>query len=126
MGKRGTDYPITPAEARKIGTVYLLHFDTPYGHARHYTGWATDLIARLNHHASGHGGRLLQVVLANGIGWSLAKIWTDKDRYFERSLKNRGGASRHCPICQGRLTATQTMHFGPVSTGLAARAILSA
>ncbi len=40
------------------GTVYLLHFDRPYVHAGHYTGWTTDLPARLAEHASGHGARL--------------------------------------------------------------------
>jgi hypothetical protein len=28
----------------EAGTVYIVHFDTPYKHARHYTGWATDLV----------------------------------------------------------------------------------
>ena len=44
------------------GTVYLLHFDRPYAHARHYTGWTTDLTTRLADHAAGHGARLLAVL----------------------------------------------------------------
>ena len=34
--------PSTTASSRRsrpLGTVYLLHFDHPYQHARHYTGW---------------------------------------------------------------------------------------
>ena len=29
------------------GTVYLMHFSEPFGHARHYIGWAEDLQRRL-------------------------------------------------------------------------------
>ena len=29
------------------GTIYLLHFDRPYRHARYYLGWASDLNSRL-------------------------------------------------------------------------------
>ena len=27
--------------AGPLGIVYLLHFDRPYQHARHYTGWSS-------------------------------------------------------------------------------------
>jgi predicted GIY-YIG superfamily endonuclease len=80
------------------GTVYLLHFDAPYKHARHYTGWTSDLDARLAEHQAGHGARLLAVVRAAGIGWTLARTW-EGDRKRERKLKNQGGAGRHCPMC---------------------------
>ena len=80
------------------GTVYLLHFDRPYRHASHYTGWTVDLPARLGEHASGHGARLLAVVHTAGIGWSLARTWTGS-RHTERALKRQGGASRRCPLC---------------------------
>jgi hypothetical protein len=59
----------------EIGSVYLLHFDVPFGHAKHYTGWARSLDARLAHHANGQGARLTEVVRAAGIGWSLARTW---------------------------------------------------
>jgi predicted GIY-YIG superfamily endonuclease len=80
------------------GTVYLLHFDRPYGHAGHYTGWTTDLTTRLTQHANGRGARLLAVVKAAGIGWELARTWTGT-RAVERALKRQGGASRRCPLC---------------------------
>ncbi|MDL4817376.1 hypothetical protein [Actinomadura opuntiae] len=41
------------------GIVYLLHFTRPYKHAKHYTGWTSDLDARLAEHAAGRGARLL-------------------------------------------------------------------
>ena len=81
------------------GTVYLLHLDQPYKHARHYLGWASDLDARLAQHAAGDGARLLQVVRDAGIGWQLARTWPG-DRYRERQLKKQGGRSRMCPVCK--------------------------
>ncbi|MGH3737254.1 MAG: hypothetical protein ACRDT6_16805 [Micromonosporaceae bacterium] len=59
----------------QAGTVYLLHLDRPYRHARHYTGWTSDLAGRLAEHAAGHGSRLLAVVRGAGIGWQLARTW---------------------------------------------------
>jgi predicted GIY-YIG superfamily endonuclease len=87
------------------GTVYLLHFDRPYHHAAHYTGWTTDLHARLAQHANGHGARLLAVVKAAGIRWELARTWTGT-RAVERALKRQGGASRRCPLCGTRPRTT--------------------
>jgi predicted GIY-YIG superfamily endonuclease len=81
------------------GTVYLLHFDTPLKHARHYTGWSANLSLRLAEHASGHGARLTEVVAGLGIGWTLARTWPNVTRSYERRLKNQGGASRRCPLC---------------------------
>src|SRR5438105_4055488 len=81
------------------GTVYLVHFDSPFGHARHYTGWAANLEGRLWHHANATGANLLRHVRAAGIGWTLARTW-QATRRKERSLKNSGGASRYCPICK--------------------------
>jgi len=59
-----------PADTAGTTTCYLLHFDRPYigangkGMARHYSGSATDLQARLAEHDKGQGARLLQVVKA--------------------------------------------------------------
>jgi predicted GIY-YIG superfamily endonuclease len=83
------------------GTIYLLHFDRPYKHARHYTGWtgsSESLTARLARHAAGDGARLLAVAHAAGISWQLARTW-EGPRARERQLKRQGGASRHCPMC---------------------------
>ncbi len=81
-----------------MGTVYLLHFDRPYKHARHYLGWADDLNARLAVHGTKHGARLLAVLRAEGIGWQLARTWPG-DRTRERQIKNMGSAARVCPLC---------------------------
>lgn len=84
-----------------VGTIYLLHFAEPFGHARHYLGWSADLDARLAHHANGSGANLLRHVRAAGIDWTLARTWTG-DRHRERALKNMGGHSRKCPICRAQ------------------------
>ena len=69
------------------GTVYLLHFDQPYKHARHYVGWtARNVKRRLAEHEAGRGARLLAVVREAGIGWQLARLWP-------------GGHARKCPLC---------------------------
>jgi len=91
--------------SRRTGTVYLLHFDRPYAHAAHYTGWTADLHQRLTDHAAGRGARLLAVTKTAGIGWRLARTWPGT-RATERALKRQGGASRRCPVC-GILPRTQ-------------------
>jgi predicted GIY-YIG superfamily endonuclease len=80
------------------GVVYLLHFDQPYRHARHYCGWTTDLPARLAAHHSGHGARLIAVITGAGIGYRLARTWPG-NRTRERQIKRQGGLSRCCPLC---------------------------
>ena len=58
------------------GTVYLLHFDRPYKHARHYIGWAASsrsLKARQAQHGTSEGARLLAVARAAGITWQKAE-----------------------------------------------------
>ncbi len=81
------------------GTIYLIHFDQPYAHAGHYLGWTTNLPARLAAHASGTGSRLMEVVTAAGIGWQVARTWTNTTLSRERQLKRQGGHSRKCPLC---------------------------
>lgn len=80
-------------------TVYLLHFDSPYWHARHYLGSTTHLQRRLAEHAQGRGARLLEVITAAGIRFQLARTWTG-DKALERQLKRRHNAPRLCPLCR--------------------------
>ena len=80
------------------GTIYLLHFSAPYKHARHYTGWTTDLAARLRDHHAGNGARLIAVITAAGITFTLART-RPGSRGDERAIKRCGGAVRYCPVC---------------------------
>ena len=89
-----------------LGTVYLIHFHRPYKHARHYLGHALDLEARLERHRAGDGARLLQVITAAGIGWTLVRTWPG-GREMERQLKRQKNSPRLCPLChlqQGEAT----------------------
>ena len=86
-------------------TVYLLHFDRPYQHAKHYLGSCQDLERRLTQHGKGRGARLLEVVQAVGMGWQLARTWCG-GTHRERQRNNQGGASRLCPICKEARRAT--------------------
>jgi predicted GIY-YIG superfamily endonuclease len=81
------------------GTVYLLHFDKPYKHAKHYLGWASNLNKRLAAHQAGIGARLLEVVAQAGISWQLARTWKG-DRTKEAQLKRHHGSVKLCPICK--------------------------
>jgi predicted GIY-YIG superfamily endonuclease len=80
------------------GTVYLLHFDQPYRHARHYVGWVLNVKRRLAEHEAGRGARLLVVAREAGITWQLARMWPGS-RARERQIKRQGGHARHCPLC---------------------------
>ena len=79
--------------------VYLLHFSPPYQHARHYLGYADEVMPRVWAHRRGHGARLTQVAVDAGCGLILARVWVEGDRRLERRLKRRKDAPRLCPIC---------------------------
>lgn len=100
-----------------LGVVYLLHFDHPYQHARHYTGWTEDLLDRLDRHARGWGARLTTVISQAGIGFTLART-CEGTRATERSIKNSGGAVRYCPLCTPR---PWNGHWGPLPPDLVPR-----
>jgi predicted GIY-YIG superfamily endonuclease len=82
----------------QLGVVYMLHFDRPYRHARHYVGWTEDLIDRLERHAAGRGARLVEVIWHAGIGFTAIRI-CEGTRATERAIKHAGGATRYCPLC---------------------------
>src|SRR5208337_3574995 len=100
--------------AKRIGTTYLLHFNIEPGtvipptredahlpfHARHYLGFTEDPETRIEQHFQGEGARLTEVLKEKGIAFTVARMWEDTTREFERRLKDQGGLSRHCPICK--------------------------
>jgi predicted GIY-YIG superfamily endonuclease len=81
-----------------LGYVYLIHFDAPLSHARHYIGWTRDLASRIQRHAEGRGSPLLRAVTAAGIRWRVARLFKG-GKSLERHLKNYHGAGRLCPYC---------------------------
>jgi predicted GIY-YIG superfamily endonuclease len=96
----------------QLGVIYMLHFDQPYRHARHYVGWTEDLLDRLEAHATGHGARLIAVIWAAGIGFSAVRI-CEGTRHTERAIKNSGGATRYCPAC---VTHPWNGHWAPITS----------
>jgi hypothetical protein len=82
-----------------MGTIYLLHCDRAYCHARHYLGWTEGVIEqRLDRHMVGRGARLISVVTEAGIGMEVVRLWAGT-RALERQIKNRKNSPRLCPIC---------------------------
>lgn len=94
---------MSPRKRKAVeGTVYLLHFDTPFKHAKHYVGWTGDesLETRIERHRAGNGARLLAVLKENGIGFQVARTWSGT-RALERRIKNSRHVPRFCPFCRG-------------------------
>ncbi len=90
-------------------TVYLIHFERNYRHARHYLGVASDLEVRLEQHKRGRkagGARLMEVIKDAGIGWRVARTWQG-GRDLERRLKGWHNGSRLCPICKAEARASR-------------------
>ncbi len=84
--------------------IYLLHFERPYHHARHYLGCTGDLVRRLREHLGGKGmggSPLVEAVRAAGIGVTLVRLWPDSFDQ-ERRLKRWHGGSQFCPLCNKR------------------------
>ena len=92
------------------GTVYLLHFSAPVGHAQHYVGWTEGLDPqpRFQRHLSGRGSPLVRAAVRAGSTVSLARH-TPGTRAHERLLKRRKATKHYCPLC----TMTPwPLHFG--------------
>lgn len=100
MNRPRTAEEVTASTADE-GTVYLLHLDPPVKHARHYTGWTSDLDQRLEAHRAGRGARLMEVVKQAGGTFQLARTWPGS-RTLERAIKNRKEAPKLCPVCSAR------------------------
>lgn len=80
-------------------TVYLIHFEEPYHHAKHYVGFTDNLDQRLKEHKQGKSARLMEVVKQAGIAWECVRTW-NVDRKFERRIKTGYHAvPKLCPIC---------------------------
>lgn len=84
------------------GTIYLLHFERPYRHARHYLGWTEgeSIDRRIEEHRSGRGSRLMAAVSNAGIDFRVARTWSGT-RHEERRLKNGKNTGKWlCPDCK--------------------------
>jgi hypothetical protein len=84
-------------------TVYVLHLDPPYKHARHYIGYTPDATAerRVNEHLSclSKGNPLVRAAVEAGCEVTLAHEYPGAGRDFERWLKARRDTARWCKCC---------------------------
>lgn len=96
-----------PRRGAKVCGLFLLHFDEPYAHARHYLGYAKrDVAAYARDVVEGRvlpPHELVGAVQAAGIGISVAWAWPGLDRADRDRLRAQGGLSRHCPTCRYEL-----------------------
>lgn len=81
-------------------TVYLLHFSTPYKHARHYLGSTRDLPTRLRQHGTRQGARLMQAVEQAGIRWELARTWLGGREIEKQSKRGKNAPRLKTPLRQ--------------------------
>ena len=86
--------------------VYLIHFTEPLITGRrscqHYLGSTVSFDRRMADHRAGRGARLLQLVNAAGIAWSVVRTWettSDKRYALERELKRQRNHKKLCPTC---------------------------
>jgi len=94
-------------------TVYLLHFRTPYKHAKHYLGYASRLDVRLAQHKAGNGARLMEVIHDAGISFVVARTW-EGGRDLERKLKGHHSGVKLCPLCSGKAKRTSIGRRAPM------------
>lgn len=82
-----------------MSQVYLLHFDPPLHHAKHYLGWTKHLDRRITHHRNGTGAKICAAAVANGSKLEVARVWENADHMLEHRLKRHKNSPRLCPIC---------------------------
>lgn len=83
--------------------VYLIHFDKPLAHARHYIGYVTtmgNLEKRMEYHRTGNGSRLMWAVTLAGIEWRVVRVWENGTQGDERRLKRGKNGPKLCPVCR--------------------------
>ena len=93
-----------------VTMIYIIHFDRPYYHARHYVGFCADgkLEERLSRHRKGRGSRLMLAVEAAGVTWTVVDTRLG-DRNFERLIKRAKNTPRFCPVCRPRGVGERVM-----------------
>ncbi len=83
----------------QAGTIYVLHFEPAYRHARHYIGWAHDVDERVREHLAGGGSPLVRAAVLAGVDVQLAATFPGS-RHLERRLKRWHKTGQFCPRCR--------------------------
>ena len=81
--------------------VYILHFDKPFHHARHYVGYTgrADVKERFEEHFTPKGNPLVRAAHKAGIKIIVTRTMKG-DRSLERQIKDTHNTSRFCPCCK--------------------------
>jgi len=79
--------------------VYLLHFEAPIHHAKHYTGSTNDLARRFAEHFAGEGSAITAELKKRGLGFRVARVWKVETRESEYIAKLQKSGPKLCPIC---------------------------
>ena len=84
--------------------VYILHFDKPFHHARHYIGSANNVAERVAKHTSNPDVKMLIAALQQGITFTVARTFRNNrvnGHTKEYRIKRSGGVGKQglCPIC---------------------------
>lgn len=88
--------------------LYLLHFDPPYRHARHYLGYAVGTgrgasYARAQARGKALGAHeLVMAAQANLCEISVVDVLVGEGRATQRRMRANGSLSRFCSICRDR------------------------
>lgn len=86
--------------------LFLLHFNEPYQHARHYLGYAVGTGRGAKYAKAICKGTALgphELVMAaqwSGIEMEVAEVWVGEGRTLQRRMRSNGSLSRFCRICR--------------------------
>ncbi len=97
---------------RPVAWSYVLHFDAPLAHARHYIGATLDLRARLIRHATGNGCRITRALAQAGIEWRLGGVFQVSPVALweaEKQAKRRHQGAELCDLCDGKARLLDAM-----------------
>lgn len=93
--------------------LYLLHFDPPYRHARHYLGYAIGTgrgrsYAKAQAEGMAIGAHeLVQAAQWGGVVISVADVLVGEGRATQRAMRSSHNLARHCPICVSAAESVQ-------------------
>jgi predicted GIY-YIG superfamily endonuclease len=93
------------------GVIYLIHFNTKFGHAQHYLGYAHDFNARMERHRKGRGSRLIKHIQEAGIEWQVVRQWKPASPQVEAELKKWHNNRRLCPLCEKQMAFDRAEHM---------------
>ena len=84
--------------------IYLIHFQTPFMHCKHYLGYCADdrLEKRIYEHFNAPRVALMQMIKRKGIPWEVARLMEggrDREAHLKYQIKK---IAPYCPICTNR------------------------